>query len=163
MVLQYKIELALNGMVDVPTAGTGCAEMPVFERLRKLRERWGRLRTGTFADSGVGYLWQQWPRVASMPTDGWEASLAFGSEIAYVVVKPPQKEISVTAPPVFGQAQGSGKGGDGGDGGDLPSADVASPDVASQYHKAKSLPPELKEHCRVYLEEALRMLPCLFT
>ncbi|GAW26535.1 hypothetical protein SAMD00023353_3600070 [Rosellinia necatrix] len=56
-----------------------------------------------------------------------------------------------------------GDGGDGGDGGDLPSADVAFSDMASQYHKAKSLPPELKEHCRVYLEEALRMLPCLFT
>ena len=117
MYLQYKIELALNGMVDVRTAGTSCAEMPVFERLRKLRERWERLRTGTFADSGGGYLWQQWPKVANVPTDGWEASLAFGSEIAYVVVKPPQKEISVTAPPVLGQAQGSGKGEDGGDGG----------------------------------------------
>ena len=101
-------------MVDVPTAGTSCAEMPVFERLRKLRERWERLRTGTFADSSVRYLWQQWPKVAGMPTDGWEASLAFGSEIAYVVVKPPQKEIGVTAPPVLVQNQGSGKGEDGG-------------------------------------------------
>ncbi len=26
-----------------------------------------------------------------------------------------------------------------------------------QYHTARGLPPELKEHCRVYLEEALRM------
>ncbi|KAI0696291.1 hypothetical protein C8T65DRAFT_663924 [Cerioporus squamosus] len=87
--LQYKIELALSGMVD---------------RLGKLREHRERLRRGTFADSGVEYSWQQWPKVEAMPTDGWEASLAFGSEIAYVVVKPPQREISVCAPPVVGCA-----------------------------------------------------------
>ncbi|TRX91172.1 hypothetical protein FHL15_007960 [Xylaria flabelliformis] len=30
-------------------------------------------------------------------------------------------------------------------------------DGEPQYYKARGLPPELKEHCRVYLEEALRM------
>ncbi|TFK90495.1 hypothetical protein K466DRAFT_583678 [Polyporus arcularius HHB13444] len=98
--LQYKIELAVTGMVDVPSpAGAG---MPVMERLGKLREHRERLRRGTFADSGVEYSWQQWPKIDEMPTDGWEASLAFGSEIAYVVVKPPQREISVCAPPIVG-------------------------------------------------------------
>ncbi|RPD59571.1 hypothetical protein L227DRAFT_575999 [Lentinus tigrinus ALCF2SS1-6] len=99
--LQYKIELAVNGMVDVPSP-SGEAGMPVVERLGKLREHRERLRTGTFADSGFAHSWQQWPRVESMPTDGWETHLAFGSSISYVVVKPPQREISVCAPPVLG-------------------------------------------------------------
>ncbi|KAI0441721.1 hypothetical protein F4803DRAFT_562886 [Xylaria telfairii] len=39
---------------------------------------------------------------------------------------------------------------DDGDDGDQPPADAPP-----QYYKARGLPPELKEHCRVYLEEAL--------
>ena len=39
------------------------------------------------------------------------------------------------------------------DGRDRGDEDAESP----QYHNASPLPPELKEHCRVYLEEALRM------
>ncbi|KAI0393897.1 hypothetical protein F5Y17DRAFT_430168 [Xylariaceae sp. FL0594] len=34
-------------------------------------------------------------------------------------------------------------------------SDDSSNDETPQYQKAKALPPELKEHCRVYLEEAL--------
>ncbi|KAI1822683.1 hypothetical protein F4861DRAFT_377211 [Xylaria intraflava] len=33
--------------------------------------------------------------------------------------------------------------------------DPTSPDTQPRYYRAKQLPPELKEHCRVYLEEAL--------
>lgn len=57
----------------------------------------------------------------------------------------------------------SADGGNRGNGGDGEDGEHQSdPHTPSQYRKAQGLPPELKEHCRVYLEEALRMLlrPC---
>ncbi|TFK90491.1 hypothetical protein K466DRAFT_660763 [Polyporus arcularius HHB13444] len=97
--LQYKIELTINGMVDVsgPALSPG---VPVVERLEKLRAHGERVRSGQYKDSGSTYSWPLWPVVPSMPKDDWKAFPAFGSSTSYVVVKPQQQEISVCAPPL---------------------------------------------------------------
>ncbi|RPD74966.1 hypothetical protein L226DRAFT_613173 [Lentinus tigrinus ALCF2SS1-7] len=100
--LQYKIELAVNGMVDLSNAGldehTGDpTHLPVVARLQKLREYATRFRSGKFKDSYWEYSWER----GTVDTNGWEVQLAFGSAISYVVIKPPQQEISVCAPPLL--------------------------------------------------------------
>ncbi|KAI0707202.1 hypothetical protein C8Q76DRAFT_748315 [Earliella scabrosa] len=104
--LQYKIELAINGMIDGPLPPDHPRSVPLIGRLQQLRDCNQRFRTGSFHHSGREYLWQKVPGVADTPTDGWNAFLAFGSAISYVVVKPPQQEISICAPPVFGGSAG---------------------------------------------------------
>lgn len=47
--------------------------------------------------------------------------------------------------------------------GDVTITDIGSPagdeaGASSSYHKARQLPPELKHHCQIYLEENLRRL-----
>ena len=48
MALQYKIELAISGMVDGPPGG-----LPLGERLARLREHRAHMRAGTFAGTAV--------------------------------------------------------------------------------------------------------------
>ena len=36
-----------------------------------------------------------------MPKDDWVPLLGFGGSISYIVIKPPQQQISVCAPPPF--------------------------------------------------------------
>jgi len=44
---------------------------------------------------------------------------------------------------------------------DVTATDISAPDddvPGNEYHKAKQLPPELKQHCQIYLEENLHIL-----
>ncbi|KAI0749702.1 hypothetical protein C8Q80DRAFT_1269538 [Daedaleopsis nitida] len=104
--LQYKIELAINGMADGRRGPDSPGGLPLPERLELLRKHNARFRNGTFLDSGYQYSWQRWPQVANMPTEGWDTHLAFGGSISYVVVKPPQNEMSICAPPFMGGLSG---------------------------------------------------------
>ncbi|KAI1789717.1 hypothetical protein LXA43DRAFT_555600 [Ganoderma leucocontextum] len=93
--LQYKIELALNGMVDGPSS----CDMRIVEKLQLLRDYGARYHGTEFANSEFKYSWQRWPQIETMPTAGWEGHLGFGGSISYIVVKPPQRQISICAPP----------------------------------------------------------------
>ncbi len=95
--LQYKIELVLNAMVD----GSASCSMNVVERMQLLRDYSARYHNTEFADSAFKYSWQRWPEIETMPTTDWVGLLGFGGSISYIVVKPPQKQISVCAPPTF--------------------------------------------------------------
>ena len=102
--MQYKIELAINGMVDVPAEASSTG-IPAVEKLEMLRTHGRRVRSGQLESSEFAYSWQLWPAMVSVPKDGWEAFPAFGSSISYVTVKPPQQEISICAPPLFGERE----------------------------------------------------------
>ena len=86
--LQYKIELALAGMVDGPPGG-----LPLAERLARLRDH--RARAGTFAlaDSGAAYLSK--PAQLPMHDPAGLVLPAFGGSIATVVVRPTHGLVEV--------------------------------------------------------------------
>ncbi|TBU42757.1 hypothetical protein BD309DRAFT_1034274 [Dichomitus squalens] len=94
--LQYKIELALNGMIDGPQS----YPMSVVERLQLLREYSKKYHALYFTSSEFKYSWQLWPRTGT-PMTGWKFFLGFGGTISYIVVKPAQREISISVPPLF--------------------------------------------------------------
>lgn len=75
--------------------------MSIVERLQLLQDYSARYHRTELAVSGFDYSWQRWPEDENMSTTDWEGLLGFGGSIAYVVVKPPQKQISVCAPPTF--------------------------------------------------------------
>ena len=95
--LQYKIELALNGMVDGPANCT----MNVVEKLQLLRDYSLQYHTTNFTNSHFNHSWQRWPEDETMPTAEWVPLLGFGGSISYIIIKPPQKQISVCAAPPF--------------------------------------------------------------
>ncbi|PIL24947.1 hypothetical protein GSI_12834 [Ganoderma sinense ZZ0214-1] len=95
--LQYKMELVLNGLVDGPTS----CMMNVVEKLQLLRNYSLQYHSTKFRNSYFNYSWQRWPEGATMPKNDWEPLLGFGGSISYIVIKPPQKQISICAPPPF--------------------------------------------------------------
>lgn len=75
--------------------------MSVAERLRLLRECSAKYHALCFTTSQSKYSWQLWPSIPGMPTTDWKLHLGFGGSISYIVVKPPQRQISICAPPLF--------------------------------------------------------------
>ena len=84
-------------MVDGPAS----CSMNIVEKLQLLRDYTAQYHDSRFAASGFKHSWQRYPQDVTMPTTDWEALLGFGGSIAYIVIKPPQKQISVCAPPPF--------------------------------------------------------------
>ncbi|KAM5533837.1 hypothetical protein V8D89_012500 [Ganoderma adspersum] len=95
--LQYKIELALNGMVDGPAS----CKMNFVEKLQLLKDYSVQYHSANFTNSHFKHSWQRWPEDVTMPKTDWEPLLGFGGSISYIVIKPPQKQISICAPPSF--------------------------------------------------------------
>ncbi|KAM5537421.1 hypothetical protein V8D89_008940 [Ganoderma adspersum] len=95
--LQYKIELTLNGMVDGPAS----CSMNIVEKLQLLRDYTTQYHDTKFTASGFKYSWQRYPQDETMPTTDWEALLGFRGSIVYIVIKLPQRQIGVCAPPPF--------------------------------------------------------------
>ena len=91
MALQYKIELAISGMVDGPPGG-----LPLGERLARLREHRAHMRAGTFSGSGIAHLSKPAP-LAGRDGTGL-VSPAFGGSIATVVVNARDGIVEVFAP-----------------------------------------------------------------
>ena len=90
--MEYKIELAICGMVDGPPG-----ELAVSERLEKLRAYGARVRAGELEDTGVKYQ-----RVEARDPSGFgrvtmDGYPAFGGSISAVVVRPLEKAIDVCA------------------------------------------------------------------
>ena len=81
--------------------GPESCPLNVAERLQLLREYDRQYHALRFINSGSNYSWKLWPSIDSMPMDGWNLYLGLGGSISYIVVKPPQRQISICAPPLF--------------------------------------------------------------
>ena len=81
--------------------GPESCPLNVAERLQLLREYNRQYHALRFMNSGSSYAWKLWPSIDSMPMDGWSLYLGLGGSISYIVVKPPQRQISICAPPLF--------------------------------------------------------------
>ena len=91
MALQYKIELAINGMVDGPPGG-----LTLSQKLEKLREHHTKLRMGAFSDSGTEYASPAGTlQISATGNFSQEVYPAFGSSIATVNVRRTEKVIDI--------------------------------------------------------------------
>ena len=91
LALEYKIELAIWGMVDGPPGG-----LAVSERLEKLRAHSASFRAGKLSNTGTEHLHDAVLDVGLTPSTV-NAYPAFGGSIATVVVRPQEKLIDVCA------------------------------------------------------------------
>lgn len=95
--LQYKIELALNGMVNGPPS----CRMNIAEKLQLLRGYAARYHSIQFEDSSDEYAFGRHILRNVMPMAGWDVLLGLGGSIAYIIIKRLQKQISECAPPLL--------------------------------------------------------------
>ena len=81
--------------------GPESCPLNVAERLQLSREYDRQYHALRFTTSAFRYSWELWQSTGMMPTTDWKLYLGLGGSISYIVVKPPQRQISICAPPLF--------------------------------------------------------------